>query len=49
MDRTFYTQKGNDKYTDSFGLKTSMSGGYVLAQLVVARRYKQDGRGFDSR
>jgi hypothetical protein len=47
MDRIFYTQKGNDKHTGSFGLETSMSGGYALAQLVVALRYKQDGRGFD--
>jgi hypothetical protein len=49
MDTTFYTQKGNEKYTDSCGLETSMSGRYALAQLVVALRYKQDGRGFDSR
>jgi len=49
MGRTFYTQKGHEKYTDSCGLKTSMRGRFALEQLVVALRYKHDGRGFDSR
>ena len=38
MGRTFYKQKGNEKYTDSCGLETSMSGGYAVEQLVVALR-----------